>query len=374
MLSSALVGILVAGAPAPAASPAPSHPRNRLLLVTVTKGYRHDSIVDLARLLTDIGAESGAFTLDRARTDDELKAKTTPEALAGYSGIVFASTTGDLPVADRDALLRWIEAGHAVIGIHAAADTFHGYPPFLDMLGGEFEHHGPQAKVRVLVTGQGPSGDARPRSRLRRVRRDLPVQALRSRARAPAPRARRPSGDGRARARIRWPGRARRGRAVCSTPRSGIARTSSPRPGTAITCGAGSPGRSAAPRTAQRDETIRISAISFVRFSQRRGARAGRVTASPGRERVLLVGQGQRHLALEDERELLARLVVGMLAAAPPRTEDRDQGLELVALLHGSERLDVGVRPGAVEAVPLRRRARSGSPRPSPRRRRTRRG
>lgn len=123
----------------------------RVLLVTVTKGYRHDSIVDLAWLLTDIGAESGAFVLDRARSDDELKDKTTPEALAGYAGIVFASTTGDLPVADREALIRWIEAGHALIGLHAAADTFHGFPAYLDLLGGEFEHHGPQAKVHVLV-------------------------------------------------------------------------------------------------------------------------------------------------------------------------------------------------------------------------------
>jgi type 1 glutamine amidotransferase len=151
MLSTALIALVVLAVPAAAPAPSASAPSPRLLLVTVTKGFRHDSIVDLARLLTDIGAEGGAFTLDRARTDDELKAKTTPEALAGYSGIVFASSTGDLPVADREALLRWVEDGHAVIGIHAAADTFHGYPAFLDMLGGEFQHHGPQAKVRVLV-------------------------------------------------------------------------------------------------------------------------------------------------------------------------------------------------------------------------------
>ena len=153
MLLTAAVGIvaLALAAPSPAPSPSPSVPANRLLLVTVTKGFHHDSIVDLARLLTDLGAESVAFTLDRARTDDELKDKTTPEALAGYDGIVLASTTGDLPVADREALMRWIEDGHALIGIHAAADTFHGYPAFLDLLGGEFEHHGPQAKVHVIV-------------------------------------------------------------------------------------------------------------------------------------------------------------------------------------------------------------------------------
>jgi type 1 glutamine amidotransferase len=153
MLLTAAVGIvaLALAAPSPSPSPSPSVSANRLLLVTVTKGFRHDSIVDLARLLTDLGAESGAFTLDRARTDDELKDKTTPQALDGNDGIELASTTGDMPVADREALMRWIEAGHAVIGLHAAADTFHGYPAFLDLLGGEFEHHGPQAKVHVIV-------------------------------------------------------------------------------------------------------------------------------------------------------------------------------------------------------------------------------
>jgi hypothetical protein len=150
MLSPALALFLALPAPAVAPSPAPAAPA-RLLLVTVTKGYRHESIVDLARLFTDIGRDTGAFTLDRARSDDELRAKTTAEALAGYDGIVFASSTGDLPVADREALLRWVEAGHAVVGIHAASDTFHGYPAFLEMLGGEFEHHGPQVKVRAIV-------------------------------------------------------------------------------------------------------------------------------------------------------------------------------------------------------------------------------
>jgi uncharacterized protein len=145
----AALAALLALAPSP--SPSPSVSANRLLLVTVTKGFRHESIVDLARLFTDLGAETGAFTLDRARTDDELRSKTTAEALAGYAGLVLASTTGDLPVADRDALIKWIEDGHALVGVHAATDTFHGFPPFLELIGGEFERHGPQAKVHVIV-------------------------------------------------------------------------------------------------------------------------------------------------------------------------------------------------------------------------------
>jgi len=157
MLISAVAGLVLALA-SPAASPKPApkavpSPKTtaRLLVVGVTKGFHHDSIPDLERLVADIGKETGAFEVDEANTDEELAAKTTASALAGYRGIVFASTTGDLPVADRDGLLAWIEAGHGFVGIHSATDTFHNYAPYLDLIGGEFAHHGPQAKVHVLV-------------------------------------------------------------------------------------------------------------------------------------------------------------------------------------------------------------------------------
>ncbi len=135
----------------PSPSPAASKPKALLLVVTVTKGFRHESIPDLERLVAEIGKETGVFDVDAARTDEELAARTTAAGLARYDGIVLASTTGDLPVADREGLLAWIEDGHALIGFHAASDTFHGFPAFLDLLGGEFAHHGPQTKVRVLV-------------------------------------------------------------------------------------------------------------------------------------------------------------------------------------------------------------------------------
>jgi type 1 glutamine amidotransferase len=64
---------------------------------------------------------------------------------------VFGSTTGDLPLPDRQGFLDWIAAGHAFIGVHAATDTFHGYAPFIEMIGGEFKTHGAQVKVALLV-------------------------------------------------------------------------------------------------------------------------------------------------------------------------------------------------------------------------------
>jgi len=147
-ISLLVAALLAAPSPSPTVpARAPAH----LLVVTVTKGYHHDTVTDLERLVTEVGAETGAFDVDYARTDADLSEKASAAGLARYQGVVFASTTGDLPLPDRDALLAWIAAGHAFIGIHAATDTFHGFPAYLDMIGGEFEHHGPQAKVHVLV-------------------------------------------------------------------------------------------------------------------------------------------------------------------------------------------------------------------------------
>jgi type 1 glutamine amidotransferase len=143
---------------APAAAP-------RVLVVTVTKGFRHDSIPDLEKLVGDLASESGAFAVDYARTDADLSKKMTKKALAGYDAVVFASTTGDLPLPDRDAFVDWIVAGHGFVGLHAATDTFPGFPRYLDLVGGQFQRHGPQVKVEVKVTdaahpstqGLGPS-------------------------------------------------------------------------------------------------------------------------------------------------------------------------------------------------------------------------
>lgn len=157
----------------------------KLLVVTTTAAFRHASIPTLEKVLTRLGKDSGVFTVDfvrqppghaatgfpaklkkdatpeekkafddaEAKWNDALKAelqKLSPENLKNYDGVVFASTTGDLPLPDKQGFLDWIRAGHAFIGIHAASDTFHGFPEFIAMLGGEFEHHGKQTDVACL--------------------------------------------------------------------------------------------------------------------------------------------------------------------------------------------------------------------------------
>ncbi|MEE8146207.1 MAG: hypothetical protein V3T24_01275 [Longimicrobiales bacterium] len=77
----------------------------RLLVVTVANGYRHESIPVLSAVIERLGVESGLYVGDRAATNEQLQAKTTPAALKRYDGVVFANTSKDVPLADRDAFL-----------------------------------------------------------------------------------------------------------------------------------------------------------------------------------------------------------------------------------------------------------------------------
>lgn len=151
-----------------------------LLVVTTTTGFRHSSIPNLEKVIAQLGQDGGGFTVDYVRQppgqpanpgrnakeeekiayqkemekwEEALKTalqKLSPESLKKYDGVVFASTTGDLPIPDPQGLLDWIREGHAFIGIHAASDTWHNWPGYLEMLGGEFKGHGPQVGVECL--------------------------------------------------------------------------------------------------------------------------------------------------------------------------------------------------------------------------------
>jgi type 1 glutamine amidotransferase len=45
------------------------------------------------------------------------------EALKNYDGIFMVSTTGNLPIADLEALLKWVAEGHGYMGLHGAMDS-----------------------------------------------------------------------------------------------------------------------------------------------------------------------------------------------------------------------------------------------------------
>jgi uncharacterized protein len=140
----------------------------RVLVVTATEGFPHSSVVTAERVLSKLGTQSGAFKVvgvirSGPRPKDEEEAKVwwkkmehdfaemmSPAALNDYDAVIFANTTGELPIPDKDAFIAWVKAGHGFIGMHSATDTLHKYSPYIEMIGGEFMQHGPQVKVTCI--------------------------------------------------------------------------------------------------------------------------------------------------------------------------------------------------------------------------------
>jgi hypothetical protein len=162
-----LTGVLGWVPPSQAASP------KKVLVVTTTTGFRHSSIPTAERIIAQLGQQSGAFTVDYARvepSDPEFKGadgkpdmakvteaikqvlaeKMSPAALKNYQAVIFANTTGDLPLPDKEAFIDWVKAGGGFVGMHAAGDTFHHFAPYLDMVGAEFKKHEAQVEVEPI--------------------------------------------------------------------------------------------------------------------------------------------------------------------------------------------------------------------------------
>ena len=193
-----LLGVALAGLTAfnAVAADAPK----RVLVVTVTTGFRHSSIPTAEKIIEKLAKDTGLFTVDfaqqpaaqpnapkkpappKAEADEAAKAKFQadlarfeatnakfqadqkafndsvkqnlaklgPDSLKNYDAVIFANTTGDLPLPDREAFIEWIKAGHGFVGMHSATDTFHGFRPYIEMIGGEFLSHGAQVGVDAI--------------------------------------------------------------------------------------------------------------------------------------------------------------------------------------------------------------------------------
>ena len=160
----------------------------RLLVVSVTTGFRHASIGTAEPVLEELGRSTGLFHCDFLRmppgrlpqpkapkrgdgeSDDDWKRREagfqeeqekfrrdeqawqaglaaefakvfSAESLRDFDGVIFLSTTGDLPVPDLTGFLDWVKSGKAFIGFHAATDTFKNSDAYCDMIGGHFAGH-----------------------------------------------------------------------------------------------------------------------------------------------------------------------------------------------------------------------------------------
>lgn len=141
----------------------------RLLVVSTTRGFRHQSIPTGKLMLAELERLTGAFT---TVIDNDLK-HLEASALDNFDAICFLNTTGNifLPPPDefesldetgkkhaiereerlKKNLLNYIREGGGFIGIHAATDTFHEWPEFGEMINGFFDGHPWTARSEVSI-------------------------------------------------------------------------------------------------------------------------------------------------------------------------------------------------------------------------------
>ena len=120
----------------------------RVLMVTATVGFRHDSIPTARQVMADLSSR-GDFTV----TATEDLAALSAERLAQTDVLMFALTTGELPLTDtqKSAIVRFVDDGGGFIGVHSAADTLYQWPDYGRLVGAYFKEHPWTQEATVAV-------------------------------------------------------------------------------------------------------------------------------------------------------------------------------------------------------------------------------
>jgi type 1 glutamine amidotransferase len=131
------------------AAPAAEAVERRVLLVNEARRFVHESIPVATAFFTDLGERSPSYEVV---TLSGGAAQLTARRLRGADAVVLANTSGELPLPNRPALLRFVRRGGAFIGTHSASDSLHSWPAFERLLGGEFARHGAVQEGRLIVS------------------------------------------------------------------------------------------------------------------------------------------------------------------------------------------------------------------------------
>jgi type 1 glutamine amidotransferase len=151
------IGLLTQGCGAGQTAPNPTQPGVaghtpiRVLMVTTTAGFRHDSIPAARDTIASLADRNG-FTV--TATEDLSAISST--TLAGYDVLLFALTSGELALnADQKAaLLAFVSNGRGFVGAHSATDTLHDWPEYGRLVGAYFKEHPWTRSGTVIVEDQ----------------------------------------------------------------------------------------------------------------------------------------------------------------------------------------------------------------------------
>ena len=149
-----VTGACSSSAPPAAPTPVTSSPdvtatRSRVLMLTATAGFRHDSIPAARQMMDSLAASTGAFTVTATEDLSSISAST----LGSYDVVMFALTSGELPLSasQRGALIDFVSTGHGFIGIHSATDTLYEWPDYGRLVGAYFREHPWTQQGTVIV-------------------------------------------------------------------------------------------------------------------------------------------------------------------------------------------------------------------------------
>ena len=136
------------GAPSAVSPPAARGAPVRVLMITATAGFRHDSISAARQVMASLSASTGEFTL----TVTEELATISASSLTAYDVIVFALTSGELEFSSsqKTAIAEFVTGGRGFIGIHSASDTLYDWPDYGRLVGAYFKEH-PWTQLGAVV-------------------------------------------------------------------------------------------------------------------------------------------------------------------------------------------------------------------------------
>jgi type 1 glutamine amidotransferase len=136
-----------ASTPASACTLPSARAGSRVLVFSLTKGFRHASIPDGVAAVKALGTKHG-FEVEA--TEDP--AMFTDQSLGRFSAVVFMMTTGDvLDSAQQAAFERYIRGGRGFVGVHSASDTEYDWPWFGQLVGAYFMSHPRVQEARLDV-------------------------------------------------------------------------------------------------------------------------------------------------------------------------------------------------------------------------------
>jgi uncharacterized protein len=123
-------------------------PRRVLVYTKNGKGYVHANIAANIEAIFALGKKND-FLVDTSTNPSVF----TEKNLSQYSAIIFGNTNND--IFDNDAqrleLMRYVQAGGGIVGIHSATGAERNWKWYIQMIGGTFLKHPPYQKYSLKI-------------------------------------------------------------------------------------------------------------------------------------------------------------------------------------------------------------------------------